>query len=517
PDLEYEAFYMLKESDVGYDGTWKAVNVALKDFDRNGGGWNGTAMQFDQLMDSTRVSKLKILIASTAGVGKVVYLDNIWTGHPVIDVIAPDAPTGVAGTPGDYYNLVIWQDVPGESGEVYDVYASKKPITDIHSPDVDVVARGVNEDVRTAIHWLYYPLNDHDVTYYYAVQCRDAAGNIGPIAVSAQPAVNTAKGLATISLNPPAGFAADGDFKEWENSGIKPFVLKPSTTHIGAGSFTDDNDLTATVYIAADATYLYFAVDAIDDVFSFDPAGNWWEDDAVELFIGLYNWRGPKHSSFERGNEPDYQLLIRVDGLYNGRNGNAMIYSPDSTNYYFEGLGVSDYAIEARIPWTKIAFDEDKVFTPVRGMRIPLDIYVHDSDQANVSDGTLSTSPYDDDNSWQSPEHWSYTWIGDTTNVATAIHEKGNGAVVTTYELGQNYPNPFNPTTTIEYSLSKSGFVALNIYNTLGQKVKSLVNKKQSAGKHFIRLSAEDLSSGIYFYQIKSGSYSQIKKMILLK
>ena len=517
PDLEYEAFYMLKESEVGYDGTWKEVNIALKDFNRNGGAWNGSAMQYDKMMDSTRVKKFKILIASTAAVGKVVYLDNIWTGHPVIDVIAPEAPTGVAGTPGDYYNLVIWQDVPGETGEVYDVYASKKPITDINSPDVDVVATGVNEDVQTAVHWLNYPLQDHDVTFYYAVRCRDAAGNIGPIAVSAAPTTNKAKGIATIALNPPANFAADGDFTEWQNSGIKPFVLSPSTAHIGAGSFTGDNDLTATVYMAADATYLYFAVDAIDDVFSFDPAGNWWEDDAVELFIGLYDWRGPKHNSYERGNEPDYQLLIRVDGLYNGRNGNAMIYSPDSTNYYFEGLGVSDYAIETKIPWTSIAFGDDKVFEPKRGMRIPLDIYIHDSDETNVMNGTLSTSPYDNDNSWQSPEHWSYTWIGDTTNVATAVGGEKNGLVVNTYALNQNYPNPFNPTTTIEYSLAKSGLVTLNVYNTLGQKVKSLVNQRQAAGKHFAHLDAHDLSSGIYFYKIQSGKFTQIKKMILMK
>ncbi len=85
------------------------------------------------------------------------------------------------------------------------------------------------------------------------------------------------------------------------------------------------------------------------------------------------------------------------------------------------------------------------------------------------------------------------------------------------YELYQNYPNPFNPQTTIKYDLVKSGMVELNIYNVLGQKVLSLVNKNQSAGSHSITFNVSNLPSGLYYYILKVEKFSKIKKMILLK
>jgi hypothetical protein len=89
------------------------------------------------------------------------------------------------------------------------------------------------------------------------------------------------------------------------------------------------------------------------------------------------------------------------------------------------------------------------------------------------------------------------------------------------YELGQNYPNPFNPTTTISYSIEQGGHVNLTIYNLLGSEVSVLVDKYQSAGRHTIEFSTENLintiGSGIYLYTLKSGSFYQTRKMILLR
>jgi len=85
------------------------------------------------------------------------------------------------------------------------------------------------------------------------------------------------------------------------------------------------------------------------------------------------------------------------------------------------------------------------------------------------------------------------------------------------YSLSQNYPNPFNPSTLIEYSLKNDGKVTINIYNILGELVTSLVNGYQSAGNYKVVWNASQFSSGIYFYRIKSGDFSQIKKMVLIK
>ena len=89
--------------------------------------------------------------------------------------------------------------------------------------------------------------------------------------------------------------------------------------------------------------------------------------------------------------------------------------------------------------------------------------------------------------------------------------------VVYKYFLEQNYPNPFNPATVISYQLSAYSFVKLNIYNVLGQKIKTLVNKYQKAGNYKVIFNASGLASGIYFYELTAGSFSQTKKMILLR
>jgi hypothetical protein len=85
------------------------------------------------------------------------------------------------------------------------------------------------------------------------------------------------------------------------------------------------------------------------------------------------------------------------------------------------------------------------------------------------------------------------------------------------FSLSQNYPNPFNPSTKIQYALSSSQFVTLKIYDILGRQVATLVNEEKAAGEYEIEFDAKKLSSGIYFYQLKTGKSILTKKMILLK
>lgn len=86
------------------------------------------------------------------------------------------------------------------------------------------------------------------------------------------------------------------------------------------------------------------------------------------------------------------------------------------------------------------------------------------------------------------------------------------------FQLNQNYPNPFNPLTRILYSLPKSGFVSLKIYNILGQEIQTLVNKFQTAGDYFVTFEANNLSSGVFLYKLKVGNdFIETKKMILMR
>ncbi|MCE1189410.1 MAG: T9SS type A sorting domain-containing protein [Ignavibacteria bacterium] len=87
----------------------------------------------------------------------------------------------------------------------------------------------------------------------------------------------------------------------------------------------------------------------------------------------------------------------------------------------------------------------------------------------------------------------------------------------TAYALEQNYPNPFNPTTMIRYQLTSGNITTLKIFDVLGKEVVTLLNEYQNAGTYEVPFNAKNLSSGVYYYQIKSGSFTSVKKMVLMK
>ena len=86
------------------------------------------------------------------------------------------------------------------------------------------------------------------------------------------------------------------------------------------------------------------------------------------------------------------------------------------------------------------------------------------------------------------------------------------------YALYQNYPNPFNPVTKINYDLPENNVVSIKIFDILGKVVSEPVkNEKKSAGKYSVEFDASNLPSGVYYYEMRAGSYSETKKMVLIK
>ena len=98
----------------------------------------------------------------------------------------------------------------------------------------------------------------------------------------------------------------------------------------------------------------------------------------------------------------------------------------------------------------------------------------------------------------------------------SSIHNTA-GNIALTYSLAQNYPNPFNPSTNISFSLAKTSIATLKIFDVLGKEVATLVNEEKPAGEYKIQFNAGNLSSGIYFYTLRAGSFSETKKIILMK
>jgi hypothetical protein len=90
-------------------------------------------------------------------------------------------------------------------------------------------------------------------------------------------------------------------------------------------------------------------------------------------------------------------------------------------------------------------------------------------------------------------------------------------ALPTNFALEQNYPNPFNPTSTIRYALPLDAKVSLKLYDVLGREVLSLVEDNMPAGYHETIVDGSKLSSGIYFYRLDAGSFTQVRKLVVLK
>jgi hypothetical protein len=106
--------------------------------------------------------------------------------------------------------------------------------------------------------------------------------------------------------------------------------------------------------------------------------------------------------------------------------------------------------------------------------------------------------------------------VKELTSGPTGIINENN-FIADDFRLYQNYPNPFNPSTNLEFGISKLGFVSFKVYDALGKEIAVLFNEIKPAGKYSIEFNGSNLSSGIYFYKLESGDFSETKRMILLK
>lgn len=99
----------------------------------------------------------------------------------------------------------------------------------------------------------------------------------------------------------------------------------------------------------------------------------------------------------------------------------------------------------------------------------------------------------------------------------TAVEDQANTTIPSTSVLFQNYPNPFNPTTTIPFSLPEKCYVRLVLLNVLGEVVKEIASGEYGAGYHEVMLDAGNLATGVYFYKIETGGFTDMKKLVIIK
>jgi Secretion system C-terminal sorting domain len=194
--------------------------------------------------------------------------------------------------------------------------------------------------------------------------------------------------------------------------------------------------------------------------------------------------------------------------------------SSDTMEYYYSYKGfqiacLDDYAPvdEATlafqtypdVPWLKVE-PPDYELSLNDSIKVKF-IYTNDTT------GIFFTYLVKTEGSYSHPTYYLYY----RSNGITPVSVLNNKNLPKRFSLLQNYPNPFNPSTTINYQIPTSGMVSIKVYDVLGKEVATLVNEEKPAGSYEANFNAANLSSGIYFYKIQSGSFIETKKMILLK
>jgi photosystem II stability/assembly factor-like uncharacterized protein len=208
--------------------------------------------------------------------------------------------------------------------------------------------------------------------------------------------------------------------------------------------------------------------------------------------------------------------------------------NPDTGWVVGEDLSVQHYAVifktvDGGINWDIQTFGSDDAFAEIQFVNDSTGWVVGGNNTAAIilytSDGgtnwisqtpnttnLLSAVSFVDENNG-----WAVGFDGTIIHTDNTVPVELDKSSPAGFSLKQNYPNPFNPSTTIEYSIPEGGNVRLVVYNSLGEEVAVMKNNFEESGSYKINFDASNLSSGIYYYQLNSGEFSSIKKMIILK
>jgi hypothetical protein len=449
------------------------------------------------------------------------------------------------GTP-IYHQRVEWTDLPVSVSETYNVYMSESgPITDVHAPGVvqvtTQVPRGTEEWFETI-----YTIDGGAATRYYAVT---ATGVVGGQEIETPVRLDTSNTQAVTSTHTmyyhsipfvsSFNFQADGDIFEFQDL-AQQFTRSKLYTQSANGDaedylgYWDPADLDFEGYLVMDADNLYIGMEVMDD----DPTGDSqpWEGDGLDVFGLMTDWTG---------------VTVRfagTDAPNNGTGGFRISYAPNAATYEEQlqknGAGAwstttgvdhaadvweDGYAVEIKVPFATAAAEfGGNVFVPANNMLFPAKVDINDNDDSTdvAFNGSLRTlqchwgGQPGNFTSWQRAEGWTPMVI--TTSPLPLGVDEGENLVPRTTELYSNYPNPFNPRTTIKYYLARTTDVKVVIYNALGQKVRTLVNKKQAGGDYQVYWRGDNdmghsVASGTYFLKFDTEKYSKVQKMLLLR
>ena len=222
-------------------------------------------------------------------------------------------------------------------------------------------------------------------------------------------------------------------------------------------------------------------------------------------------------------NGDQLHVVVAIDSGYLGNNkAYSFATSPFGWIGHFYWGGVSSTVPHPAIGydswfWEKIVVNGNSVSVWVYADgEAPTDTASYTFTTNNVTLGTAAPELHilgstDDDSS---AVHIDEIWYNETP---TGMGISDDAPIASSYELGQNYPNPFNPTTHIRFNIPETAGAKLTVFNIMGEAVANLVDGVVSAGGHTVSWNAANMPTGVYFYRLESGNFTQTRKLLLVK
>jgi hypothetical protein len=315
-------------------------------------------------------------------------------------------------------------------------------------------------------------------------------------------------------------------------------------------------DLSVNFYSAWDDTYLYVYEEVSDDIVNVNRGENYWRNDCLDAKIDPDPTGVNNNSVFCFAMTPLDSVDVPADAV----GGVANIVETvgggwaDTTNSgwphpddYARMLTDTGYVLELRLKWAWVAtssggvIDKGPIY-PAVGNTYGFAISQHDNDgvTTNGRDNSLEWAAVLLDAVWNTcsdmgyiellPDH-KIKYVAESLRDPTIVNPhpewyiptagpsavSQQSAVVKSFALRQNYPNPFNPSTRIEFSVPKSTFVTVKVFNLLGEEVGTLASQQFNAGRYTVDWNARSAPSGVYFYRLTAGPFVDTKRMLLLR
>jgi hypothetical protein len=255
---------------------------------------------------------------------------------------------------------------------------------------------------------------------------------------------------------------------------------------------------------------------------NWEEALNWVYQKSQETYLGYNDWRLPNakelQSILDYSRSPQTTNSAAIDPLFEVT---QIIDEGGETNYPFywtsttHADGPPDHQLTKAV---YVAFGEALGFMeipPNSGNYVLMDVHGAGAQRSDPKQGEPGNYPHGFGPQGDVIRIYNYVRLVRGEQISEV--EENETSLPNDFKLEQNYPNPFNPLTTLSFSIPVEGNVALKIFNIIGQEIEVLVNENLSAGSHSFQWNAENHSSGIYFYKLITDSFTEMRKMVLLK